>query len=249
LEEESGTCKYCGESLPIKKLKEHYLNHSKEITLTTKPSKPSVTDNPLQDMNHETDAGDDRDVILQENSISSSDNTDNTPDIDIADIASQFEEKDFKKYPDPLDFGLVENQIICNEVSTTESRTMRTENNIVNSCGKGEHNNKACNTSEASSAHHKGSISSPMVMVKTELCDTEFLIKKEPEPDLRPYSFRTVTNESLSQNKIDLTEDSSVIDLTYLLDKDTQTKNQNIEDCSNIISEGNVVNVKNRRRN
>ena len=66
LQEESGSCKYCGLSLPVKRLKQHYLHHSKEMRAEPEPEVGSV-----QQPEEEREGG----VILQENSISSSDSS------------------------------------------------------------------------------------------------------------------------------------------------------------------------------
>ena len=66
LQEESGSCKYCGLSLPVKRLKQHYLHHSKELRAEAEPEVGSV-----QQPEEEREGG----VILQENSISSSDSS------------------------------------------------------------------------------------------------------------------------------------------------------------------------------
>ena len=81
--EESGSCKYCGLSLPVSHLKQHYLNHRKEVREAPEPEEGSVQEQEARE------AG----VILQENSISSSDSSRQAEQVGLSRL-EQYEQRD-----------------------------------------------------------------------------------------------------------------------------------------------------------
>ena len=100
LQEETGSCKYCGLSFPVKHLKQHYLNHSKELS-----APPQTEVGSVQVAGEEKTVERPGGVLLQENSISSSDSSREARedqsglsrpelDIDNEDNVSQYEQRD-----------------------------------------------------------------------------------------------------------------------------------------------------------
>ena len=118
LEEESGSCKYCGMSLPIKQLKQHYLHHNKLDNTEINKAVEKV----IQDI--------DNDLILQENSISSSDSSDNVPGKGKQYTSQQIQQSNKLAPSEKVSVtkSKEEKMSVCNEVSTTESQTQSNSN-------------------------------------------------------------------------------------------------------------------------
>ena len=118
LEEEIGSCKYCSVSLPIKQLKEHYLEHSKVDNTELNRAVEKV----IQDI--------DQDLILQENSISSSDNSSDNITAKGNHHTSQQDIKLTLAQKVSMTKSKKEKLNICNAVSTTNTTKEKENSNL-----------------------------------------------------------------------------------------------------------------------